>query len=94
MTTVEEAGRCPKCTFPGEHRNSRPGKHGSTVRSYYCANNRCSWYDTAWIVQVNADGSIPERATGSKDFPTLTPHEEAMARRVIEDAIQSDLREQ
>lgn len=93
MTTIEEAERCPKCKVTGEHRNSTPGKNGATVRSYYCMNSRCSWFETAWIVQVNADGSIPERSAGAKDFAALTPGQEAMARRVIEDAVQSDLRD-
>lgn len=61
QTTMEEASRCPQCKEPGDDRIQRPvpGMRGVMVHSIYCVNQRCDWYNTAWIVQVNADGSIP-----------------------------------
>lgn len=29
------------------------------VHLVYCENDLCPWYDTCWMVQVNADGSVP-----------------------------------
>lgn len=94
MATLDEASRCPKCDQPGDHSSSESRPDGSIVRTYYCRNERCRWYNTPWIVQVKADGTIPERKPQEKDYPDLTPGQEAMARRVIEDVVQEDLRAQ
>ncbi len=61
QSTYEEARRCPKCQQPGEDRHqelAHDGK-GSTIHHIYCVNNRCRWYNTPWLVQVNKDGSVP-----------------------------------
>lgn len=56
----EEASRCPKCQTPGDDRKQdASGPKGSTLHYIYCVNDRCKWFDTFWIVQVNADGTIP-----------------------------------
>lgn len=83
-TTYEEAKRCPKCGNPGEETTTARGPHGSTVHTFTCRTELCRWYNTGWVVQVNADGSIPLRGAGEKDFPDLTPGQEAMARAMIE----------
>lgn len=72
-TKYEEAKRCPKCGVPGNftksRRQTRPTRGWCTIEVYKCENDRCkSEYDT-WIVQVNEDGSIPERQKGDKEFP-------------------------
>lgn len=86
MPSLEEASRCPKCGIPGEDVGSIPGnKFGVKVHTIFCRNDRCRWFDTSWIVQVNPDGSIPERKPGPAEFPALTGGQEAAARRVLED---------
>ncbi|MCA9340704.1 MAG: hypothetical protein KDA17_07340 [Candidatus Saccharibacteria bacterium] len=63
-TTYEEACRCPKCKHPGEGRIKRPApreaglKHGTMIHQVYCVHELCPWYNTAWMIQVNADGSV------------------------------------
>lgn len=85
MPTLEDATRCPKCSMPGDKRSSQSARRGSTVFVYACLNERCSWFDTTWLVQVNADGSIPERTAGPKEYEPLTEFEKAAARRYLED---------
>jgi hypothetical protein len=62
--TWEEARHCPKCGEAGEARGgaratAKPGVKAQTV---YCLNERCSWFSTGWVVQINPDGSIPDAA--------------------------------
>jgi len=71
-TTFEEARRCPRCELPGKEVGTVKGPRGSSIRTIMCENNRCSWNATTWVVQVNADGSIPPPVTSRpKNFPTL-----------------------
>lgn len=62
-TTYEEATQCPKCGLPGNVRIKKPaGRNlppGTQLHTVYCENERCSWYNTCWFVQLNPDGSIP-----------------------------------
>lgn len=66
--TWEEASRCPRCGQPGEDtkqqvvRNVRMPRGGQrpTMHQLTCRNELCLWYNTHWMVQVNADGSIPK----------------------------------
>lgn len=71
-TTFEEAKRCPICEQPGAIAGAKPGPHGSQLHTIVCKNNRCRWYDTAYVVQVNADGTVPPPNTNRiKNFPKL-----------------------
>jgi hypothetical protein len=51
--------------LPGDDRSSTPIKDKelkfgeAVVHMIYCVNDRCTWYNTAWSVQVNPDGTIP-----------------------------------
>lgn len=82
-TTFEEAKRCPKCNEPGQEAGSRSQRGGGEIKTIYCRNPRCAWNDTSWIVQVNADGSIPD--------PTLV-HDKSFAKVPDRtDAIQSQM---
>lgn len=72
MTTFEEAKRCPKCKQPGREVDTQRGSYGSTMHVIHCANKRCQWYETPYIVQVNSDGSIPEPSNDRPhQFPKL-----------------------
>jgi C4-type Zn-finger protein len=61
QTTFEEASRCPKCKQPGKDvktirlPNNTKIPKGSTVHTIRCEN--CDF--GVWLVQVNADGSVP-----------------------------------
>lgn len=60
QVTFEDAKRCPKCDKPGRiHQEFPRGPH--TVYTIMCETELCLWYNTTWVVQVNADGSIPNR---------------------------------
>jgi hypothetical protein len=73
-TTFEEAKRCPRCTQPGEqinaHTEQRPRRGLATIYTIICRNERCNRFDRTWIIQVNADGTIPIRQKGAKEFPS------------------------
>lgn len=60
-TSYEEAKRCPKCKQPGNVRLMRPAPNirGAMLHMIYCENELCVWHDEVWMVQVNADGSVP-----------------------------------
>jgi hypothetical protein len=75
--TWEEARRCSRCHESGESRGGkRPTlRAGVFVVLVYCRTESCSWFDTAWPVQINEDGSIPDAAPagtarGEKQFGT------------------------
>lgn len=68
-STLEEARRCPECKEPGEIQQLLPGPRHSKVHVYECKNLRCKTANETWIVQVNRDGSIPNRNKGPKEFP-------------------------
>lgn len=99
MTTFEEAKRCPKCEQPGRETSAHHGSYGSTMYVIECANKRCPWYNTSYIVQVNADGTIPEPSNDRPhQFPKLPGQSEidpeALERRIQNMYIQTrpDLR--
>jgi hypothetical protein len=68
--TYEDRKHCPKCKEPGEETKSIqvPGlPKGTTVKTIYCRNERCRWFDTCWMVQVNPDGSVPPPKDHTKE---------------------------
>ena len=84
--TYEEATRCPKCEEPGNARSKVPQGGGTTLHTVYCENTRCEWFNTPWLVQVNADGSVPAPRdhTGSAKVYKPNAGDEELARRVLE----------
>lgn len=98
MPTFEEAQRCPECKEPGDDRIEQTLAIGSGKMHFiYCVNERCEWFNTAWMVQVLPDGTIPERPKDSRypgDFAgkIMSPSQTAMGRRYIEDLLGRDLR--
>jgi hypothetical protein len=85
--SYDAAKRCPKCEQPGNVRLIDPlldGK-GTTLHHIYCENERCEWYNTPWIVQVNADGTVPpprDNTDTPKEYRGFEFHDEE-AKRVI-----------
>lgn len=81
-TTYDEARRCPKCTELGRDESEKPGPHGSKLHIIRCLNQRCAWYDTTYVVQVNPDGTVPEANTNRpKNFPALPPRSDEAVER-------------
>jgi hypothetical protein len=69
-TTWEDAKLCPKCGLPGEatgKTTSVPGKPGAKLHYVECRSVTCPWYKTTWLVQVDADGTIPEPKDHSRE---------------------------
>ena len=96
-TTFEEAKRCPKCQQPGDDVSSTekysPNKGEMvTVHVIYCRNQICPWLNTAWVVQVNADGSIPAayEQLGDKQYPKLSPETETRVRESLEAQLRAE----
>jgi hypothetical protein len=102
MPTYEEAKRCPKCKQPGrlksvenpivspEDRVRFDIQRGAKVETYVCINERCRWFETGWVVQLNPDGSIPDRTQAlAKDKHYDTDDAGEMA-RIDHDLFQDD----
>jgi hypothetical protein len=100
MPTYEEAKRCPKCKQPGrlksvenplvspEDRTRFGIQRGAKVETYVCINERCRWFETGWVVQLNPDGSIPDRTQAlakDKQYPALPGWAAKPAETVIND---------
>jgi hypothetical protein len=90
-STFDEARRCPACKEPGRRSYTQPQADGSKVETYMCDNARCEFSEVGWIIQVLPDGSVaPKRSQAelraNKNFPLLTPGQEARARATLEEA--------
>jgi hypothetical protein len=69
LTTYEEATRCPfGCKAPGKlATTTRPrGPRGPKIETFECVNERCESIGERWHVQINADGTIPPKGSGSQ----------------------------
>lgn len=84
--SLEDAIKCPKCGEPGVEVSTQNLGRKGIAHVYHCDNKLCLWYQTGYVVQEHPDGSIHENSNRSPSlYPALTPSQEAMARRVIED---------
>lgn len=95
MTTFEDACRCPRCDKPGEATMAKPLPAGGKMHYIFCRTPLCPWQDTSWMVQVRADGTIPERNPLEKVTDLATPLSAdayAAGRRIMEDIQRRDLR--
>lgn len=90
-TSYEDATRCPKCQEPGNVRQKRPAPkganlpRGTSIHTVYCVNERCKWFETPWLVQINADGTVPEpkdHRGAQKTYAGVEGHD-AEAQRII-----------
>lgn len=81
VSMLEEASACPICKQPGRVvisiRQRVPSGKMATIDTYNCDNERCRWYGTGWVVQLNDDGSIPVRNPnkrgGDREFEEMSP---------------------
>lgn len=90
--TIDEAKCCPRCSQAGEQTAVSSGPRGSRIYNFACRNPICRWYNTGWIVQVKADGTIPIREPGEKEFGPM-PNFDSNKERV-EEMIQRQVEEE
>lgn len=84
MASLEDAKHCPKCDQPGTVVYQQVRPKGGKAFTYHCVNALCKWFQTGWVVQVNADGSIPDRTAGPKQFEQLDSGATAYAEAVLQ----------
>jgi hypothetical protein len=89
VTTPEEAFLCPKCSKTGVEVKKTKGPQGSTIFNVNCDNPLCLWYETGWIVQIKADGTVAERKQGEKEFAFTAG--DAMIGKSFVDRLRSEL---
>jgi hypothetical protein len=97
MATFEEANKCPKC---GNQMEATLYEEDPIIKrklfSTECLTEGCEWFRTGRIIQTD-NGTVYERAQGergqSKSFPVLSPSELAAGQRMVEDAVNADLRD-
>src|SRR5258708_28647081 len=84
-STFERAKRCPRCGQPGELSNTIKNypRPGAEVATYVCVNELCITRGEGWIIQVNADGTIPERQEGPKQFEA-SPQAMSYGKAIVE----------
>jgi hypothetical protein len=83
-SSYEEATRCPKCGTIGNARLKKVQGRGQ-VHTVYCENKLCTWYNTCWIVQVRADGTVPpptDHRRSPKLYQGFEDHDQA-ARDIV-----------
>jgi hypothetical protein len=79
LPQYEQAKLCPRCKLPGEVVNKMPAPNkrpGTQVHVVTCRTSGCRWENTDWIIQVNADGSVPppqNHRPGTGVFSGLRP---------------------
>lgn len=73
-TTFDEARRCPACEELGQAAGIRDAdstnRRAGKLHIFRCQNQRCKKYNRDWVVQVRADGTIPDPTKNrEKSFP-------------------------
>jgi hypothetical protein len=75
LPSYEEAKHCPKCGQQGKLGKTHTklsGRPGAKLEEWFCQNERCRWYNTPWVIQLNPDGTIPTYdETGDKMYPVI-----------------------
>ena len=90
-SSYEEAIRCPECGQPGDDKVKRPAPPqaelpaGTMIHVVYCMNKNCGWYSTTWLIQVNPDGTIPDKKdhTGEQKIYGGFENHDVEAQRII-----------
>lgn len=71
-TTFDAARRCPKCAELGFLKDSKPIARGNKLHTVICLNERCRWFNTAYVVETNEKGEVaPPRTRMSKAYPVI-----------------------
>jgi len=87
-TKLDDAKLCPRCKLPGEETAKIPTrKRGTYALHMMCRNERCKWFNTGWLVQVNPDGTVPDPVDHKQSrepgfFQNLGRPDPALARRI------------
>lgn len=71
MASWDEAKRCPRCNKPGAEAGQKSDGGGGKLKFLECQNDQCVWFEEKWVVQVRADGTIPDpsESAGQRAFP-------------------------
>lgn len=69
-TSFDERRRCPKCEHLGSVKLVESRRDGKSYAAR-CENERCPWYNTEWVFDVNPDGSLPEVRPHRKQYRPL-----------------------
>lgn len=85
MPTLDDAKHCPKCGQVGSIEMETKGRAGSKIYNVNCQNEICTWFETGWVVQVKADGTLAERQAGPKQFEKLNVYQEKAAQAIIDE---------
>jgi hypothetical protein len=99
MVSFDEARTCPKCGNLMEAELDANASNVRLKREVYvtkCMTELCSWYGTGRIIQLD-NGVVFERQIGNrgmdKTFKPMTADQLAMGQRMVEDAVNRDLRD-
>ena len=73
--------------------STRPSKDRSKIHIFRCQNDRCSWFDTDWVVQQLEDGTVPVReGMEQKTFPAIPGMTQEKAAEQIQDIADEESR--
>lgn len=68
----------------GEETAQRKGdRPGSKLITLTCKNSRCKWFETTYLVGINADGTIPERRH-EKEYHPLDSNSKLIGKRYLD----------
>jgi hypothetical protein len=71
QATFADRQKCPKCQIPGESILATVHRDRAKTYSITCHNDRCSWFQINWLVDVNPDGSLPVVRPHKKAYPKM-----------------------
>lgn len=71
-STFDAARRCPKCEELGHLTESKSIARGNKLHTVICRNERCRWFNTAYVVETNEKGEVaPPRTRMNKTYPVI-----------------------
>lgn len=77
------ARTCWVCGEYGVEGNPQKIRNGALIHGFTCKTETCRNFGTGWIVQTNADGSIPNRTAGFRSMDQ-TEFSKGESERILE----------
>ena len=83
--TFEDRIKCPQCGITGDPQPVEI-RSDATVYQVFCVTKLCRWYDTTWLVERNADGTVPPITDHRNQTPRyiVSKADEERAKRLLE----------